>query len=222
MRRLSKLAEPELLKEKKEEWKQKVAEVGNDYYKTKYREPAIKKVLINETSNKCIYCESKIGHNTPGDVEHKIPVSIKEDVRFEWGNLTISCTECNRRKNDYYDKDKPFIDPYVHDVENILMHWGPLVLHKPGEEIAEISLKVLELNDIEKRKELIARKVEKLKSALNLMDKITKIENKHLRKMLILELHEMGNVASEYSAMVKTAISQSQGPWMESTVVSTT
>jgi len=217
MRRLSKLAEPELLRENKELWKQKVAEVGSEYYRTKYREPVIKEVLVNETSNKCVYCESKIGHNSPGDVEHKIPVSVKEEYRFEWGNLTIACTECNRRKNDYYDEEKPFIDPYVDDVENILIHLGPLVMHKAGEETAEISLRVLELSYIEKRKDLIARKIEKLKSVINLMDKIKKVTNEHLKKMLISDLHEMGNVGSEYSAMVRTVIEQSQGPCLQPT-----
>ncbi len=210
MRKLSKLDEPELLKNKKEEWKQKVAEEGSDYYKIKYREPDIKEVLVRETSNKCVYCESKIGHNTPGDIEHKIPVSIKEESRFEWANLTIACTECNRRKNDYYDKEKPFIDPYLDDVENILIHLGPLVLHKAGEELAEISVKILQLSDIEKRKELFARKVEKIKSVSNLIDRIIKVNSEPLRKLLIQELYGMSNVDQEYSAMVKAFIKQSQ------------
>ncbi len=210
MRKISKLNEPELLKEKKEEWKQKVVEEGSDYYKTKYREKAIKEVLLKETSNKCVYCESKIGHNTPGDIEHKIPVSLKEEGRFEWTNLTIACTECNRRKNNYYDQEKPFIDPYYHDVENILIHYGPFVMHKPGEEIAEISIRILELSDSEKRKELFAYKVGKLKDVYNLMDKIQKVSEVPLQKLLIDELKEMSNVDKEYSAMIKTIIQQTQ------------
>ncbi len=213
MRRLAKLDEPLLLKEKKEYWKQKVREVGSEYYKTKYRERSIKKILLEETHDKCVYCESKIGHNTPGDVEHKVPVSVKEEGRFEWRNLTIACTECNRRKNDYYDQEKPFINPYVDNVEDILIHMGPLVFHKPGEEIAEISVKVLEIGDIDKRKQLFSRKVDKLKTAMNLMNRIEKVANADLKEMLIKDLHDMGAIGSEYSAMVKTITEQTAGPW---------
>jgi len=126
MRKLLKLEEPYELREMRPYWEKKVAENGSDYYKTKYRAKPIKRRLKKETHNKCVYCESKIGHNTPGDVEHKVPVSLNEDGRFEWKNLTIACTECNRRKNDYYDEEKMFLDPYVDDVENLLKR-RPLV-----------------------------------------------------------------------------------------------
>ena len=89
--------------------------------------------LKEETGFKCVYCESKIGHNTPGDIEHKIPSSKDEDQHFAWNNLTIACTECNRRKNDYYVIGNEFLDPYSDDVENVLEHHGPLVYWKNSE-----------------------------------------------------------------------------------------
>ena len=121
MRKLNKLSEPNELREMRPYWERKVREVGSIYYKTKYRSKPIKKQLKSETYNKCVYCESKIGHNTPGDVEHKIPVSVMESKRFDWPNLTIACTECNRRKNDYYDDETSFIDPYVDDIAERLL-----------------------------------------------------------------------------------------------------
>jgi hypothetical protein len=206
MRKLTKLEEPFELHEMKAYWQKKVAENGSNYYKTKYRARPIKKRLKGETSNKCIYCESKIGHNTPGDVEHKIPVSIYEEGRFKWKNLTIACTECNRRKNDYYNEDTRFIDPYTDEVETMLIHVGPVVFNKPGNERAEISVRILELAEIESRPELFAQKVSRLKSAKNLMERIVSVQNPTLKSLLLEELHSMADISSEFSAMIKTLI----------------
>jgi len=213
MRKLLKLEEPYELREMRPYWEKKVAENGSDYYKTKYRAKPIKRRLKKETHNKCVYCESKIGHNTPGDVEHKVPVSLNEDGRFEWKNLTIACTECNRRKNDYYDEEKMFLDPYVDDVENLLKHAGPFVFALPGNEVAEISLGILELSEIEKRNELFAQKVTKLKDVKNLMERIVSVNNPHLKRMLVKDLLDMGENSSEYSAMVRSLIESCDGPW---------
>lgn len=213
MRNLKKLEEPFELAEMKLYWQKKVAENGSDYYKTKYRTKPIKKRLKEETHNKCVYCESKIGHNTPGDVEHKIPVSLNKNGRFEWQNLTIACTECNRRKNDYYDEDKMFLDPYSNDVENLLQHAGPFVFAMPGNEVAEISVGILELSEIEKRLELFAQKVSKLKEVKNLMERVVSVNNPHLKKMLLNDLLSMENNSSEYSAMVQSLINACPGPW---------
>lgn len=213
MRKLNKLLEPNELREMKDYWREKVIEKGTDYFKTKYRIPIVKETLKKETSNKCAYCESKIGHNCPGDVEHKIPVSVDETKRFEWENLTIACTECNRRKNDYYDEDSMFIDPYIHEVETMLLHLGPVVLHKPGEQLAEISVRILELNEIEKRPELFAQKVIMIKAAMHLMERIIYVQNPHLRKLLINDLLEMTDKNSEYSAMVQSLVESTHGPW---------
>ena len=153
MRNLEKLHEPYELKEMRPYWELKVVEVGSDYYKTKYRSASIKKVLKQETGNKCIYCESKIGHNTPGDVEHKVPVSFDGTKRFEWKNLTIACTECNRRKNDYYNNYAMFLDPYRNNVEQQIFHVGPVVFNQPGADEAEITIRILELSEIISRSE---------------------------------------------------------------------
>ena len=212
MRRLVKVDQPEELTVNRAEWERLVADEGTDYYKTRYRHPAIKARLVHETANKCVYCESKIGHNTPGDVEHKIPVSVVEAGRFDWSNLTIACTECNRRKNDYFDQVKPFIDPYTHDVEQMLLHEGPCVFACPGHEVAEISVGILELN-VEKRVPLFSRKIAALKAAKHLMERIIGQNPGPLRDLLLGELTGMANPDAEYSAMIMSFIERVAGPW---------
>lgn len=212
MRRLAKRDQPEELTNNRAEWERLVAEEGTDYYKTRYRLPAIKARLVEETAGKCAYCESKIGHNTPGDIEHKVPVSVEESGRFDWLNLTIACTECNRRKNAYFDRAKPFIDPYSHDVEQILLHAGPCVFAIPGQEIAEISVRILELNAL-KRMPLFSQKIAALKSVTNLMERIARQPEGPLRDLLVEELVAMASPVSEYSAMVQSMIQRVKGPW---------
>ena len=55
--------------------------------KTRYRHPDIKLAIRNETANKCIYCEAKVGHNTPGDIENIFQSSKRTELRFEWRKL---------------------------------------------------------------------------------------------------------------------------------------
>src|SRR5687767_14822167 len=101
MRKVSKHAEPDVLQTNHQEWTDAyLADPGNATKKYRYRHPEIKSALKEETADKCVYCESKIGHNTPGDVEHMTPSSVQPQHHFAWSNLTIACTECNRRKND--------------------------------------------------------------------------------------------------------------------------
>src|SRR4051794_22793171 len=123
MRRVSKLPAPAILAENAATWLAEFCEDPNSGARRyRYRAPEIKAVLREETASKCVYCESKIGHNCPGDVEHKVPSSRCRDLHFEWSNLTIACTECNRRKNAYYDPILPFLDPYEDPVEDLLLH----------------------------------------------------------------------------------------------------
>jgi 5-methylcytosine-specific restriction endonuclease McrA len=116
MRNLKKVPTPKILEDNVAAWlAEYLADKANPTKRYRYRNDDIKGALRDETGFKCIYCESKIGHNTPGDVEHKIPSSKVPEEHFTWTNLTIACTECNRRKNDYYETDEGFLDPYNED-----------------------------------------------------------------------------------------------------------
>ena len=135
MRKLEKLPCPKILSDNFDVWTEEfLADTTSSTKKYRYRNPAIKEVLKNETGWKCVYCESKIGHNTPGDVEHKIPSSKAEGLHFDWDNLTVACGECNRRKNDHYEVGQEFLDPYIDDVEHEIEHYGPVVGWRNGDE----------------------------------------------------------------------------------------
>ena len=129
MRFLEKLSQPVVLLTNNIIWLNEfILDRDNKTKRYRYRHPDIKSQLKVETGKKCIYCESKIGHNTPGDIEHIIPTSRDVNQHFIWENLTIACTECNRRKNDYYERGTEFLNPYLdNNIENQIQHRGPIV-----------------------------------------------------------------------------------------------
>ncbi len=121
--------------------------------------------------------------------------------------MTLSCSECNRRKGDYYDSSCMFLDPYIDDVESLLIHLGPIVLSKGDNPRCEITIRILEL-DSKSRSQLVDRKYEKLENVRNLIARIHSTTNTTLKSFLIKELYEMSAVSAEFSAMVKEFVAK--------------
>lgn len=206
MRNLEKVEIPNVLAEYHDEWLTAfLADKKNSTKKYRYRHTEIKTTLKEETGWKCVYCESKIGHNTPGDVEHKVPSSKVEDLHFNWENLTVACTECNRRKNNYYEEGEEFLDPYNDDVENAVQHYGPVLSWANGQERAEITVKTLEL-DTDVRFPLISRKIEKIEELNNVIERYVKEENLAIKALMKAKIRRMIDIKSEYSGMIKSII----------------
>ena len=207
MRKLNKLGIPEILKLSHDTWLLEFkSEPSNNNKKYKYRHPKIKQTLLEETGSKCIYCESKIGSTSPGDIEHKVPSSKNIDLHFKWENLTIACNECNRRKNDYYDgAGKEFLDPYIDDVEKVIDHRGPILGWEFGNQRAEITVRILELNS-ERRLQLIIRKIEKIGELNNLFERYKRESSIDLKMLIKLDILRMTDIKSEFSAMIISII----------------
>lgn len=206
MRNLDKLPTPEVLAHNHDEWLANyIADKANSTKKYRYRHPDIKATLTKETGWKCVYCESKIGHNTPGDIEHKIPSSKVENLHFKWENLTVACTECNRRKNDYYIEGEEFLDPYNDDVELAIEHYGPVLGWRNGDERAEVTVKTLEL-DTPIRFPLISRKIEKIEELNNVVERYVKEESAAVKALMKQKIKRMLDKNSEYSGMIKSII----------------
>ncbi len=206
MRNLQKLASPVILVERHEEWLSAfLLNKTNATNKYRYRHPEIKERLKEEAGWKCVYCESKIGHNTPGDIEHKMPSSKAERLHFTWENLTIACSECNRRKNDYYEHGMEFLDPYMEDVEAVVEHYGPIMGWISGNTRAEITIKTLELHNAE-RFELILRKIEKIDGLNNLVERYKKENNPEIKLLIKHDIKQIIDKKSEYSGMMLSIV----------------
>lgn len=198
--------EPEVLAQNGAVWLAEwLADRDNQTKRYRYRHPEIRQALLAETSNKCAYCESQIGIAHPGETEHKVPSSKDEMRHFDWMNLTRACTECNRRKNAFYDEHDGFVDPYEDDVESLFEHHGPVVLWSTGSVKGEVAVRLLELNA---RVPLLLAKKDEL---MNLKDAICRYESEHdpvLKEVLRLALVERASPTSKYSAMAKTVVAQ--------------
>ena len=207
MRRINKVVCPDVLEQKGTQWLHEYLEdPNNPKRRYRYRHRSIKTRLKEETHAKCVYCESKIGHNTPGDAEHIRPVKKFEREIFVWENLTIACNECNRRKSDYYDENCMFINPYADDVEKMIVHLGPFVSWQIGNERAEATIRTLELDSVA-RMDLIARKIEKIEEVKNLLERMEGMDADTLRQLLELKLDEMTAASSEFSGMTVAVVS---------------
>lgn len=206
MRSITKAACPQILSDNKQSWDASFAAYPkNATAKYRYRHIDIKSALLAETSNKCVYCESKVGHNTPGDVEHKWPTAVHAHLHFEWENLTIACTECNRRKSALDPNHIPFLDPYVPNIEGKLVHHGPVVGWLQGDEAAETTVKTLELDSVN-RLELILRKIEKINDISILKGRIVAAQNPALKSAHEQDLQRRALPTEEFSGMVSSLL----------------
>jgi uncharacterized protein (TIGR02646 family) len=213
MRKLEKMPIPAILDEKHDEWlTQFLADTSNKTKKYRYRHEDIKRTLKKETFHKCIYCESKIGHNVPGDVEHIVPTSKIPNLHFNWENLSIACPECNRRKNSYYEEGEEFLNPYADDVESAVEHYGPIMGWANGNSRAEITIKTLEL-DTRERFSLISRKIEKIEELNNDVERYTKEANPDVKALIKHKIARMEDRSSEYSGMIRSIIEYKNIPF---------
>ena len=205
VRKLTKENPPDVLVESASVWTEDfIADPDSNAKRFRYRHTEIKSALMRETGSKCIYCESKLGHNTPGDVEHKLPTVTNPRLHFDWSNLTTACTVCNNLKRAYDDATHPFLDPYVDDVEGMLVHHGPIVGWRPDCVRAEKSVRVLGLHD-HSRIELVMRKIEKLADLNEIVSRRAHEDDQLLKVLLTRKIEEMQDRSSEYSAMIVAA-----------------
>ncbi|MDR0227865.1 MAG: HNH endonuclease [Flavobacteriaceae bacterium] len=183
---LKKTKKPQSLADNGDKW---TKDLMVDYYQTnvidktkqnKYNKPDIKQALILETNEKCAYCESKVTHIYPGDIEHIIPKALYPRLTFSWNNLTFGCYWCNNKKRDFLSKECMLLNPYKDKINFHLRAFGPIILHVNNSKRGEITWRKLELN----RTELRDKRLEKIEELKNLIDKLNS-ENIPALKSLI-------------------------------------
>lgn len=94
-----------------------------DVYKNKYRQLDVQAALADMYSNRCCYCESLIGIQTFGRIEHLKPKSNPYfyQLSFDWNNLHWSCEVCNTRyKKTNWNFFYPILDPSKDDIDKYM------------------------------------------------------------------------------------------------------
>jgi uncharacterized protein (TIGR02646 family) len=167
-----------------------------------YADKVNKEALRKSTSGKCMYCESKIEHNSFAQVEHIKPKSKFPELEFVWENHGYCCQSCNTNKGSKYDEDTPFINPYNENPENHLVFLGYFVYPKQGSERGEYTKKEIDLN----RSELVDRRKDKFDGINKMINAAYRTSNKSLHNQAITELKAEAEKDKEYSAMVKNIL----------------
>lgn len=164
--------------------------------KSKYAHQEIKAAILSETYGKCAYCESKIRHIAYGDIEHVTPKNSRPELWFEWDNLTLACDMCNTNKKETLG----VIDPYLVDPEDKLVFFGAQVWPKPGDEQADISIRVLKLN----RDELVGKRQERIEYLIKYLDAMAKTQNPVLREVIEQDFLTELDGNKEYAALSRS------------------
>lgn len=201
---LKKTEKPQSLIDNGDKW---TKDLMNDFYQTnvidktkqnKYNKTDIKQALIDETNEKCAYCESKITHVYPGDIEHIIPKSLYPRLTFSWNNLTLGCFWCNNKKRDFLSKECMLLNPYKDKTNIHLRAFGPIILHINNSKRGEITWRKLELN----RTELRDKRLEKIEELKNLIDKLNSENIPALKALIENEINDFIH-RSEFSFTLK-------------------
>lgn len=172
-----------------------------------YRDPEVKRHLVQEANGKCAYCESKISHVYYGDVEHIRPKSRFPAERLSPENLTLVCAICNGSKSDYWDDDLSVLNPFKDNPSDHLFAFGFLLLRRPGAERGRITISQLDLN----RVNLLERRRERVELLQSLADQYKQATSESLRKVIELELSVHVREDSEYAMFVRSYLCQAIG-----------
>ncbi|MBP6456030.1 MAG: hypothetical protein KA275_04805 [Chitinophagaceae bacterium] len=181
--------------------------------------------------DKCCFCESKISHNSHGDVEHFRPKGgwVQENenqnkpgyywLAYNWENLLLSCQICNqsfkgnlfplkdnskraKSHNDDISKEEPiFINPFLENPEEFIEFVYDIPKAKNGNDRGIKTIEKLGLD----REQLNERRRELLNEINLILDIANKVPetNEDLVKSAKLYLLNKTKNNSEYSLMAK-------------------
>lgn len=173
----------------------------------RYRHSGIKKDLVFNSYDKCIYCETKISHAQYGDVEHIVPKSKRPDLVVEWTNLALVCKVCNVEKSDYWKPDEPLINPFNEDPREFLGFYGPAIMHRPGSHKGRRTIQRLKLQ----RAALFERRKERIQQVQPLLDVWANMPESSDKELIENQLVLEKAKDKEYSAAVESYLWASAG-----------
>jgi hypothetical protein len=169
-----------------------------------YKHHLNKQALKEASSDKCMYCESKISHIDFAHVEHFKPKAEDKfpELEFEWTNLGYACPKCNNNKSDKFHNGSPYIDPYSEEPSEYFLAHGTWLFVKQGCERADLSIRDIGLN----RPELLEKRLEKITEIQNAITACFRTTNQALRDMALQELRREAEPDKEYSFFVEALI----------------
>jgi uncharacterized protein (TIGR02646 family) len=209
MIKITKGPKPDILNKKAAQWTVnvqaaiKAGEELSNSLKSKYNHAEVKAAIVAETHGKCAYCESKMRHVAPGDIEHVVPKSVDPKLWFDWSNLTLACANCNTNKGNR----EGFIDPHIDEPTDHFWFLGTVLFSKAESDRGMLTEAVLKLN----RPELYDKRYDRLQSLERLLRLASKIDDPVLKQTLQQDFIENETKTEcEYTAMSRAFVANAQ------------
>ena len=124
MRKVTRLAMPESLRQNATTWKQDLMDALSSPEQDRklikrcgmrYKQDDIYDALKQMYGGLCCYCEARVGIVVFDQIEHRRPKSSCPEHTFDWDNLHLVCQVCNTSKREKWNDDHPILDS-VHDI----------------------------------------------------------------------------------------------------------
>ena len=168
MIKLDKGPKPAILEANETQWTNdyivtRASGISNATVESRHRHPEIKSAIIQESCDKCIYCEEKITSSQFGDVEHILPKSIFPELYATWCNLALACVKCNNAKLDKTE----VVNPFVQNPSDYIFFGGPMLLYDNASPLGFGTVRGLKLNRIE----LLSRRTSAIEALVDKLDR---------------------------------------------------
>lgn len=163
-----------------------------------YADAEIKAALEEEAHEKCAYCESRVNHVYPGDVEHIRPKSKHPELICAWENLTYACWQCNHDKGQYCSDLEPLVNPFTDEPQDHIKFYGPWACEPTGNDLGQRTIDVIGLN----RAALIDRRTDKLEELRPLLARWHKLPDGDLKTVTKKQIESLAGSDKEYSSAV--------------------
>ena len=113
----------------------------------------MQKLLSEHTGQHCSYCDSLMGYSSRDTIDHFLPKSRFPCLAYVWSNLYLCCDGC-QRKGVRYDKQALRPDEPGNSFSRYFRYRSDgqicvIAADETDRERAEITLRVLDLNDAE-------------------------------------------------------------------------
>lgn len=213
-----KLDRPKKPKELTEQEQASLTDMFKDSGKSVWSKEYIKAALSAMSSNKCAFCETKLGEESKYlEVEHFHHKDLYKNEVVDWDNLLPACRRCNGTKGKYDTKIEPIINPCITDPK---IHLKLLNYRIKGiDDLGKNSVTVLNLNDqdrlVIKRFQIGNAIIAKIEEHIDLIDDvISGVQTSNIRKSRIKNNIETllitGLKDKAYSATCSTMIINSE------------
>lgn len=195
-------------------------EFKNNSKKDVWNKSFIRKALLSQCHNKCVYCESRIGEeNSKMEIDHYHCKSRYPDEVVKWENLFPACSHCNSNKSSHDTCVAPIINPFEDDPKDYfyIKSFRYYCKDETYESKVTRTIEVLGLNDTNKlvkyRFELVSvilGELEELYFDLQDTEIGNDIRKKNRKLKKLKEILSTGQNTEKYSVFVATAIKEDE------------